>query len=69
MRGLSTGLWWEAVWAEPTAAQGGKDERAGCRPEEGQAPVTPISIQGVSVGIVEVNKYLGVYTGDELDWA
>ena len=32
-----------------------------------KAPVTPVSIQGVSVNIVE-DKCLGVYTDDKLDW-
>ena len=34
-----------------------------------KAPVTPVSIQGVNVDIVEDYKYLGVYLDNKLDWA
>ena len=34
-----------------------------------KAPVTPVSIQGVSVDIVEDYKYLGVHIDNKLDWA
>lgn len=33
-----------------------------------KAAVTPISIQGVSVDVVEEYKYLGVYLDNKLDW-
>ena len=34
-----------------------------------KAPVTPVSIRGVSVDTVEDYKYLGVYIDNKLDWA
>ncbi len=34
-----------------------------------KGPVTPVSIQGVSVDIVEDYKYLGLYIDNELEWA
>ncbi len=33
-----------------------------------RAPVSPVSISGVSVDIVEEYKYLGVYLDNKLDW-
>ena len=34
-----------------------------------KTPVTPVSIRGVSVDIVEDYKYLGVHIDNKLDWA
>jgi len=34
-----------------------------------KAPVTPVSIQGDNVDIVQDNKYLGVHIDNKLDWA
>jgi len=34
-----------------------------------KAPVTPVSIQGNNVDIVQDYKYLGVHIDNKLDWA
>ena len=64
MRRLSTWLGWEA---ESFVAQRGKDKGAFVDLRTPKALVTPISIQGISVDILEDYKYLGVYINNKLD--